>query len=94
MWRTAGASAGAAACQSTKRRLPVWAPSSSMPASRHASPAWVITAYTQAARRVSRSLRPSRTRIHEATDMISQAIRNVMALAASGTTPSAPTKAR
>jgi hypothetical protein len=35
-----------------------------------------------------------RTSIHEASDMISQARRNVIALAARGTTPSAPTNAR
>ena len=60
--RAPAPSPGAAARQSAKRRLPVHAPMSSMPASRHASPAWVMTAYTQAARTDARSSGSWRTR--------------------------------
>ncbi len=42
--RVAGARAGAAARQSANRRLPTPAPSRSMPASKQARPAWVMTA--------------------------------------------------
>ena len=58
--RAPAPSAGAAAVQSANRALPVHAVSSSMPASMQASPACVITAYTQPACADAAGSRPAR----------------------------------
>src|SRR5438034_9043535 len=66
--RAAAPSAGAATRQAAKRGLPVHGPVSSLPASRHTSPARVITAHAPATRTDARHSRAQKTRNYDAGD--------------------------